>query len=1039
MYNHRLIEQKWIQRWAEGFVNYVANNSSEKESKYILVEFPFPSGAGLHVGHIRSYVAQDIKARMYRMQGQNVLYPLGWDAFGLPTENYAIQNNISPIIATQNNINTFKKQLALLGLSFDWSREINTTDPEYYRWTQWIWLQMYKAGLAYQDTTQVWWCEELKTVLANEEVIDGKSERGGYTCERVSLTQWMLAITQYADRLDKDLDTVDYLPVIKTQQRNWIGRSEGVEIDFKLVDKTEKYLIFDFDGVFGDTEKETVQAIMEISQIDETEALKKNFNYLSKKPSYARGAEDSEIKRIDVWTLKFGEILAKLEPKIFNGFVDEIAKLQNTKIAIVSSGSRAYIAPMIEEIKKLGVNPTHVLTYEDHYSKEKKIETICKDWSISEKDIYYFTDSQADIYELENLCDKNKLIGCGWGHMGLQPLLDLLPEKQVLKSFTDINTLFLQKNIPVFTTRIDTLFGITFLVLAPEHPLLDTIVTEEYGEVIQDYQQQTKSKSDLDRQQEKEKTGVFTGVYAIHPLTGKQIPIWIADYVLMGYGTGAVMAVPAHDDRDKDFATQYGLDIMSVITEEGILENSEQFSGLSIIEAKEAIIAVLEEKNIGQRKIQYKLRDWVFSRQRYWGEPFPIVWISEQSYGKISGELTQFLPANPITRQKNGNTEYAAPIPQAELPLELPEVASYIPEGQGEGPLALAKDWVEIWYHIETGKTLSRSETKPDENWVEGVRETDTMPNWAGSSWYYLRYADPHNTQELASKESLEKWLPVDLYNGGMEHVTLHLLYSRFWHKFLYDIGVVPTIEPYQKRIAHGMILAEGGIKMSKSKGNTIDPIEMVESFGADSLRIYEMFMGPYDESIAWDTSGLIGCSRFLKRVYQWITDIQSQKLDKAIDTVKLDYDTHILIRKITEDIENQKYNTCISSLMEYLNAYITKDIGKEYINIYIILLAPFAPHITEELWEILGETESVHKAMWPQFDASKLIQTKIDYQIHINGKMRDIITVDANSDNESIQQKALESDKVNTIITDNNHIKKIIVNQDKNIVIIIC
>ncbi len=832
MYNHRIIEQKWIQRWAEGFVDYTADNSSDKESKYILVEFPFPSGAGLHVGHIRSYVAQDIKARMYRMQGQNVLYPLGWDAFGLPTENYAIQNNISPIIATQNNINTFKKQLALLGLSFDWSREINTTDPQYYRWTQWIWLQMYKSGLAYQATTQVWYCEELKTVLANEEVIDGKSERGGYPCERVSLTQWMLAITKYADRLDKDLETVEYLPVIKTQQRNWIGRSEGAELTFQVEGHTE--------------------------------------------------------------------------------------------------------------------------------------------------------------------------------------------------------------SIQVFTTRIDTLFGVTFLVLAPEHPLIDTIVKEEYKEAIQSYQKQTKSKSDLDRQQEKEKTGVFTGAYAIHPLTGKQIPIWTADYVLMGYGTGAVMAVPAHDERDQEFATQYGLDIVSVITEDGILENSEQFSGLSIIEAKAQITTILEEKHIGQKKIQYKLRDWVFSRQRYWGEPFPIVWISEQSYGQISGAIAQFLPANPVTRQKNNNTEYAVPILPVELPLELPEVESYIPQGQGEGPLALAKDWVQIWYHITTGKTLPRSQAKPDENWVEGVRETDTMPNWAGSSWYYLRYADAHNTRELASKAALEQWLPVDIYNGGMEHVTLHLLYSRFWHKFLYDIGVVPTIEPYQKRIMHGMILAEGGIKMSKSKGNTIDPIEMVESFGADSLRIYEMFMGPYDEAIAWDTSGLIGCSRFLKRVYQWITDIQSQKSDKAIDTAKLDYDTHSLIRKITEDIENQKYNTCISSLMEYLNTYISKDIGKDYIKIYITLLAPFAPHLTEELWEIVGETESVHKAIWPQFDESKLIQTEVDYQIHINGKMRDIIRVNAGLDNEAITQKALELDKVNTIITDTNSIKKIIVNQDKRIVIIV-
>jgi leucyl-tRNA synthetase len=832
MYNHRTIEQKWIQRWAEGFVDYTANNSSGKESKYILVEFPFPSGAGLHVGHIRSYVAQDIKARMYRMQGQNVLYPIGWDAFGLPTENYAIQNNISPIIATENNINTFKKQLALLGLSFDWSREINTTDPQYYRWTQWIWLQMYKAGLAYQDTTKVWWCDELKTVLANEEVIDGKSERGGYPCERVSLTQWMLAITKYADRLDKDLDTVDYLPVIKTQQRNWIGRSEGVQLKFQILDS--------------------------------------------------------------------------------------------------------------------------------------------------------------------------------------------------------------DASVEVFTTRIDTLFGVTFLVLAPEHPILDNIVTSEYKEAIQTYQKQTKSKSDLDRQQEKEKTGVFTGTYAIHPITGGNIPIWTADYVLMNYGTGAVMAVPAHDERDREFAEKYNLAIINVITEDNILENSDSYNGLSTLEAKQNLTQELEFKNLGHQKIQYKLRDWVFSRQRYWGEPFPIVWIHEQSYSQISGEIVNFLPANPVTRQKNNNTEYAAPLALTELPLELPEVESYIPEGQGEGPLALAKDWVQVWYHIETGKTLPRSETKPDEKWVEGIRETDTMPNWAGSSWYYLRYVDAHNTQELASKAALEQWLPVDLYNGGMEHVTLHLLYSRFWHKFLYDIGVVPTIEPYQKRIAHGMILAEGGIKMSKSKGNTIDPIEMVESFGADALRIYEMFMGPYDEAIAWDTRGLIGCSRFLKRVYQWIMDMQTQTLEKAVDTIKLDYDTHLLICKITEDIENQKYNTCISSLMEYLNTYINKDIGIEYIKIYITLLAPFAPHITEELWEILGEIESVHKTIWPQYDESKLIQTEADYQIHINGKMRDIITVDAQLDNEAIQQKALESVKVNQIIGDKNTIKKMIINQDKRIVIII-
>jgi leucyl-tRNA synthetase len=988
MYNHRVIEQKWIQKWAEGFVDYSTIDSSDKESRYILVEFPFPSGAGLHVGHIRSYVAQDIKARMYRMQGQQVLYPIGWDAFGLPTENYAIQNNISPAIATAENIKNFKKQLAGLGLSFDWSREINTTDPKYYKWTQWIWLQMFKAGLAYQDTTQVWWCEELKTVLANEEVIDGKSERGGYPCIRVPLRQWMLAITKYADRLDQDLEEVDYLPVIKTQQRNWIGRSEGVQLKFKVVDSTE--------------------------------------------------------------------------------FVE------------------------------------------------------------------------------------------------------------------------------VFTTRIDTLFGVTFLVLAPEHPLLDKIITAEYKNQVKEYQKQTKSKSDLDRQQSKEKTGVFTGAYATHPMTEELIPIWTADYVLGSYGTGAIMAVPAHDERDQEFAKEFGLPIKQVVAQyttltgqdapksdenivkfdaatviikhweeelyyvvefvnkaqgfvEGHVElgettdqtairetieesgykdilrienliqhaygrgyklsklreeechdslylihlksgeradvndheiksgkwmsadeilrsqlfsdghrlffeyylnqkpftgygkivNSGQFDGLFSEEAKEAIITVLEEKHIGQKKVQYKLRDWVFSRQRYWGEPFPIVWVSEDNYKKISGEIVEFLPSQAVTREIEGELQYAVPIAVSDLPLELPAVESYIPQGLGEGPLSQAKDWVEVWYNIYTGQTISRQNPKPDNNWIEALRETDTMPNWAGSSWYYLRYIDPNNNEKLANPELLKHWLPVDLYNGGMEHVTVHLLYSRFWHKFLYDIGVVPTIEPYQTRIKHGMILAEGGVKMSKSKGNTVDPIEMVESFGADSLRVYEMFMGPYDEAIAWDTKGLIGCSRFLKRVYQWVSDIKDQKLQPNNDKASLDYETHSLINKITQDIDNQKYNTCVSSLMEYLNLYNTQDIGIDNIKIYTQLLSPFAPHLAEELWEIVGETKTVHNSEWPNFDESKLVQNEVNYQIHINGKMRDIIIVSNSSTEEEIQIQAINTEKVKHILSGNTP-KKIIINQDKKIVIII-
>ena len=831
MYNHRIIEQKWIQKWAEGFVNYQVNTKSEAPKKYILVEFPFPSGAGLHVGHIRSYVAQDIKARMYRMQGQKVLYPIGWDAFGLPTENYAIQNNISPAIATADNIANFKKQLAVLGLSFDWSREINTTDPKYYRWTQWIWLQMFKAGLAYQDTTQVWWCEELKTVLANEEVIDGKSERGGHPCIRVPLRQWMLAITKYADRLDQDLDTVDYLPVIKTQQRNWIGRSEGVQLKFKIPD--------------------------------------------------------------------------------------------------------------------------------------------------------------SDVF------------------------------------------------IEVFTTRIDTLFGVSFLALAPEHPLLNQITTVEYQSQVQQYQEQTKSKSDLDRQQEKDKTGVFTGSYAIHPLTGKQITIWTADYVLMNYGTGAVMAVPAHDERDREFAEKYNLEIINVITEQNSLENSEAYNGLSTAEAKLQLTQELSNQNLGQQKIQYKLRDWVFSRQRYWGEPFPIVWISESDYKMLSGQITEFLPMQAITREVDDILQYAVPLAITDLPLELPEIESYIPQGLGDGPLAQAKDWVEVWYNIITGKAISRQNPKPDNTWVEGMRETDTMPNWAGSSWYYLRYIDPNNDEVLADKNLLQEWLPVDLYNGGMEHVTVHLLYSRFWHKFLYDIGVVPTIEPYQTRIKHGMILAEGGVKMSKSKGNTVDPIEMVESFGADSLRIYEMFMGPYDEAISWDTKGLIGCSRFLKKIYQWLEAIKADNLEPIQNQNKLDYDINYLIQKITQDIDNQKYNTCISSLMEFLNSYQKQNIQIDYIKQYLKLLAPFAPHLAEELWEMLGETTSIHQSQWPQYDETKLVQSQLDYQIHINGKMRDIITISSDTTEQDVQDKALNLPKVQQILNSNTP-KKIIINQAKKIVIII-
>jgi leucyl-tRNA synthetase len=594
------------------------------------------------------------------------------------------------------------------------------------------------------------------------------------------------------------------------------------------------------------------------------------------------------------------------------------------------------------------------------------------------------------------------------------------------------------ESIEVFTTRIDTLFGVTFLVLAPEHPLIERIVTPEYQDSVQAYQTQTKSKSDLERQQNTDKTGVFTGAYAIHPLTQALIPIWISDYVLMGYGTGAVMAVPAHDERDKEFAEIYQLLSIEVITADGYLCNSEIYNQLSSEEAKNIIITVLEEKGIGQRKIQYKLRDWVFSRQRYWGEPFPIIWIQEKDYQNITGDIQGYLPEKPITRKTSQHIEYAVPLHPDELPLELPPLNSYKPQGRGEGPLAQIQDWVQVWYHLSSGKTLPKTESRPDTTWVEGVRETDTMPNWAGSSWYYLRYIDPHNTKELASRDILEQWLPVDIYNGGMEHVTVHLLYSRFWHKFLYDIGVVPTIEPYQTRIAHGMILAEGGVKMSKSKGNTVDPMEMVDSFGADSLRLYEMFMGPYDESIAWDTRGLIGCNRFLKKLYQWVEDsVKNTTQTQSIDYYQLDYDTHSLIKKITEDIEKGKYNTCVSSCMEYLNTYSLYHFPLEYMRIYIQLLAPFAPHIAEELWEMIGETQTIHQSQWPIYDESKLVKSIISYQIHINGKMRGILDVKAEDSEDSIKAQALNTSFVQQYVP-NIATAKVIINQTKNIIIII-
>ncbi|HEX9608684.1 MAG TPA: leucine--tRNA ligase [Candidatus Paceibacterota bacterium] len=759
-YDHKRIERKWQKKWNEQ-KDYIVTEDPKRKKSYILVEFPYPSGEGLHVGHARSWTAFDILSRKRRAEGENVLFPIGWDAFGLPTENYAVKTGIHPKEVTKKNTDNFRSQMKLLGLSFDWSREINTTDPSYYKWTQWIFLQLYKNNLAYKARMPINWCLSCKIGLANEEVIDGKCERCGGETEKREKEQWMLAITKYADRLDKDLDDVDYWDRIKIQQRNWIGRSEGVEISFPVKDT---------------------------------------------------------------------------------------------------------------------------------------IETIA-----------------------------------------------------------------------VFTTRLDTLFGATYMVLAPEHPLLNKLEAkiENWDEVVR-YIEQSRKKTELERATEgKEKTGVeLKGVQAINPGSKEEIPIFIADYVLGHYGTGAIMAVPAHDERDFAFAKKFGLPIVQVISGDeppfigkGKLVRSGKFDGLESDAAKEKIAKAVT----GRSKTTYKLRDWVFSRQRYWGEPIPVVNCEKCGW---------------------------VPVPESELPVELPDVKKFQPSDTGESPLAAVSEWV---------NTVCPHCAGP------AKRETDTMPNWAGSSWYYLRYTDPHNNEILASTEKLKHWTPVDWYNGGMEHTTLHLLYSRFWHKFLFDIGVVPTPEPYAKRTSHGLILAEGGEKMSKSKGNVVNPDAVVETLGADTLRLYEMFIGPFDQAINWSSDNIVGVRRFLERVWRLSTRIKD--IAEPSEVISL---LHQTIKKVGDDIELLKFNTAVSQLMILLNALEKEEqVSRTTFGVFIRLLAPFAPHVTEELWEGLGNTESVHREPWPQYDAAKVGHGLITIAVQVNGKLRGSLQVDVDTPEAAIRKSA--------------------------------
>ena len=790
-YDHKQVEKKWQDIWDEAHC-FEAENGSDKEKFYALVEFPYPSGQGLHVGHPRSYTALDIVARKKRMQGYNVLYPMGWDAFGLPTENYAIKNHVHPAEVTKNNIARFKGQLRALGLSFDWSREINTTDPNYYKWTQWIFLQLFKKGLAYKKEMSVNWCTSCKCVLANEEVVNGVCERCGSEVVHKTKSQWMLAITKYAQRLIDDLDDVDFIDRVKVQQKNWIGRSTGAEVDFKTTE--------------GDT-------------------------------------------------------------------------------------------------------------------------------------------------------------------------------------------------LTVYTTRPDTLFGATYMVISPEHPAVEKWAGKLANiDEIHAYREEAARKSDFERTElNKDKTGVkLDGVAAVNPVNGREIPIFVSDYVLMGYGTGALMAVPAHDDRDWEFAKKFGCEIIEVVSggenvqkaaftakdETGILVNSEFLNGKTVKDAIPAMIAWLEEKGIGRAKVQYKLRDWVFSRQRYWGEPIPLVHCDKCGW---------------------------VAIPEEQLPLELPNVHTYEPTDNGESPLAHMTDWVNTTCPCCGGPAK---------------RETDTMPQWAGSSWYFLRYMDPHNDKALASKEALEYWSPVDWYNGGMEHTTLHLLYSRFWHKFLYDIGVVPTKEPYAKRTSHGMILGENGEKMSKSRGNVVNPDEIVETYGADTMRLYEMFIGDFEKAAPWSPKSIKGCRRFLERVWALVEKVQEGDAYSKQHEVLM----HRTINKVGDDADNLKANTAIAALMTMLNEFYDKGVNKAEYMTFLTLLNPFAPHITEELWQQMGGKGLLSIAPWPQYDEAKTVEDTVEMAVQVNGKIKCTIKLPVDCDKQAEIDAALAEEKVQHAVEGKQMVKQIVV-----------
>ena len=840
IYDFTSIEKKWQEYW-EREKTFRAEDDSEKAKYYALDMFPYPSGAGLHIGHPEGYVASDILARYKKACGFNVLHPMGWDAFGLPAEQYAIKTGTHPSVTTRANVDNFRRQIKSIGFAIDWDREINTTDSIYYKWTQWIFLKLFQRGLAYVDEKPVWWCPNLRAVLANEEVVDGKSEVGNHPVERRNLRQVVLRITAYAEKLLEGLDDLDWPDSTKRQQKAWIGKSEGAQVQF------------------------------EIAGLDE-----------------------------------------KLE---------------------------------------------------------------------------------------------------------------------------------------VYTTRPDTLFGATYMVVAPEHPLLKKLVISEKENDVQTYVEAAAKKSDLDRTDlAKDKSGVFTGSYCINPVNGEQIPVWVADYVLISYGTGAIMAVPAHDERDYEFAEKYQIEIRRVIGSQdgdeeksklpysgpGVMVNSGEYDGMEANACKSKIISDLEEKGVGKGAINYKLRDWIFSRQRYWGEPIPLVWVRKEDYENAKntkGIVKESLPHDPVTSDKDGETLYALPVPSSELPLKLPEVENYQPAGTGESPLATISEWLDIWFNLETGKSVSRNQSKPDgDNWVSATRETNTMPQWAGSCWYHLRYLDPQNEDQLVDPTKESYWGSPDFYIGGAEHAVLHLLYARFWHRFLHDEGVLKNPEPYKKLFHQGLILGEDGNKMSKSVGNVVSPDVVIDAYGADSLRLFEMFLGPLEAVKPWSEKGIEGVHRFLKKVHRECLQNEKHLQDEESnkETLKVLHET---ILKVTEAIEDLRFNVAISQMMILINQLQkVESYSKESIKILIQLLAPFAPHLSEELWESLGGKPSIANEPWPQARKELLVSDEITIVFQVNGKLRGEGQFPKDVDKDSVISAAKADAKVQSFLRGKEIMKEIYV-----------